>query len=750
MYRNTLAKKPTAKKAPRTADSGHESDELPLAQRPRGDEGEGVGEEEALEDEGEGEAGEGEGEEDEGEEGEGSEEEEMEGEEEEEEKEKQKQRPAKKRARKGGKQVPDEFSKIILAQYKHHAPNADKPFSVLGKYEYTIPGCVPGEYPKLGSNSVEARWNVPMRAIIGLVWKDFTKANPAYLALLSYWMLLAAFKSGSYDWVRRPTTPKQLARVPRTPRKAAEIQETDKGWESKFGCRLLEAKAAAVAAGTPFSNDDVVPTDMEPYLPLAAQLKAASGVQLDSVVRCQDPVGVHQDPVVRCQDPVGQDPVVWCQNPVGQDLVVWCQDPVVWCQNPVGQDPVVRCQDPVDPVSHNPVVRYQDPVEKDTHRRTLYRDTHGLWRLTGKDKVVVPNDSELRNHILHEMHDAVYSGVYFKPGGLLNPLSIPDYRWESVSMDFITKLPSGSHGYDAICVFVDRLSKMVHFVPCREDLKARRFAQLFIDHVYKLHGMPAELISDRGSLFTSVAAREAADAARLVSPRDAAIARLPANIDPASPAAIELINLLEEQAWPEAHTEYPVYLHGRSVTEHEAMLEASLQRMVARNAAADAPLVEEGQLEDDDEEEELDERDTAIQELHASLQAREDVLVAVQARLTALEASQAAVNAGGILRFDLRPTYGRTPLSPRLQRATMFTVRGNGGRSDLGGFSLKRDFQPAWLYPVRSMATRSRIRGLMCSTSNVIKRKFYDRDVSTALNIARIATGPGRPRELNS
>ncbi|KAJ9512670.1 hypothetical protein QJQ45_018830 [Haematococcus lacustris] len=261
--------------APRTADSGHESDELPLAQRPRGDEGEGVGEEEALEDEGEGEAGEGEGEEDEGEEGEGSEEEEMEGEEEEEEKEKQKQRPAKKRARKGGKQVPDEFSKILLAQYKHHAPNADKPFSVLGKYEYTIPGCVPGEYPKLGSNAVEARWNVPMRAIIGLVWKEFTKANPAYLALLSYWMLLAAFKK-SYDWVRRPTTPKQLARVPRTPRKTAEIQKTDEGWETKFGCRLLEAKAAAVAAGTPFSNDDVVPTDMEPYLPLAAQLKAAS------------------------------------------------------------------------------------------------------------------------------------------------------------------------------------------------------------------------------------------------------------------------------------------------------------------------------------------------------------------------------------------------------------------------------------------------------------------------------------------
>ncbi|KAL6745149.1 hypothetical protein V8C86DRAFT_3035840 [Haematococcus lacustris] len=166
---------------------------------------EGEGEEEELEEEDGGEEGEGAEEEDEGEEeGEG---------------EKQKQEPAKKRSRKGRKQVPDEFSKIVHARFRDHAPNADKPFSVLGKYEqhavslwgkfapkyirmwcprsvgqYTIPGCAPGEYPKLGSNSVEARWNVPMRAIIGLICKEFTKANPPYLDLLSYWMLLAAFK----------------------------------------------------------------------------------------------------------------------------------------------------------------------------------------------------------------------------------------------------------------------------------------------------------------------------------------------------------------------------------------------------------------------------------------------------------------------------------------------------------------------------------------------------------------------------
>ncbi|GFH31065.1 hypothetical protein HaLaN_30031 [Haematococcus lacustris] len=53
-----------------------------------------------------------------------------------------------------------------------------------------------------------------------------------------------------------------------------------------------------------------------------------------------------------------------------------------------------------------------------------------------------------------------------------------------------------------------------------------------------------------------------------------------------------------------------------------------------------------------------------------------------------------------------------------------------------------------WLRPVRSIATRSRIRGLMCSTSTGIR--FYDRDVSAALNIRRIAAGPDRPRELSS
>ncbi|KAJ9526427.1 hypothetical protein QJQ45_009906 [Haematococcus lacustris] len=171
----------------------------------------------------------------------------------------------------------------------------------------------------------------------------------------------------------------------------------------------------------------------------------------------------------------------------------------------------------------------------------------------------------------------------------------------------------------------------------------------------------------------AVAAREAADAARLVSPRDAAIARLPANIDPASPAATELINFLEEQAWPEAHTEYPVYLNGRSVTEHEAMLEASLQRMIARNAAAPPVDEEEDQEEGEVDEEEPDERDVTIDQLQSALRAREDTLTAVRAQLTALEASHGAVGAG-VSRAGI-PGLAAPALSPQPSRPPAMQYR---------------------------------------------------------------------------
>ena len=89
-----------------------------------------------------------------------------------------------------------------------------------------------------------------------------------------------------------------------------------------------------------------------------------------------------------------------------------------------------------------------------------------------------------------------------KPLGLLQPLPIPEQPWRSVSMDFIVKLPV-SDGFDSIMVVVDRLTKQAHFVPCREDMDAAATANLYLSHIFKLHGLPGDIVSDRGPQFKS-------------------------------------------------------------------------------------------------------------------------------------------------------------------------------------------------------------------------------------------------------
>jgi hypothetical protein len=89
------------------------------------------------------------------------------------------------------------------------------------------------------------------------------------------------------------------------------------------------------------------------------------------------------------------------------------------------------------------------------------------------------------------------------PAGLLQPLAIPETKWESVSMDFITCLPKTKQGNDAIVVFVDRLSKLIHLQPCKTTITAMEFASVFMWQVFRLHGMPKEIVSDRDSKFVS-------------------------------------------------------------------------------------------------------------------------------------------------------------------------------------------------------------------------------------------------------
>jgi len=89
-----------------------------------------------------------------------------------------------------------------------------------------------------------------------------------------------------------------------------------------------------------------------------------------------------------------------------------------------------------------------------------------------------------------------------QPVGKLMPNLIPEKPWIHISADFITKLPI-AQGYDSILVVVDRLTKMVHFIPTTEKTLAEGLARLFRDNVWKLHGLPKSIVSDRGPQFAA-------------------------------------------------------------------------------------------------------------------------------------------------------------------------------------------------------------------------------------------------------
>ena len=156
-------------------------------------------------------------------------------------------------------------------------------------------------------------------------------------------------------------------------------------------------------------------------------------------------------------------------------------------------------------------------------------------------RIYVPHDTDLKLRILHECHDVPHSGhmgrektfnqvsnefwwphlyrwvanyirsceqcqrVKSSPSGSapLNPLPIPSDCWKSMSLDFFFGLPPDPQHNTGVAVFVDRLSKMVHMAPCRPQITGKETAVLFLDHVFKLHGLPESIISDRDPRFTA-------------------------------------------------------------------------------------------------------------------------------------------------------------------------------------------------------------------------------------------------------
>ena len=90
-----------------------------------------------------------------------------------------------------------------------------------------------------------------------------------------------------------------------------------------------------------------------------------------------------------------------------------------------------------------------------------------------------------------------------RPAGLLQPMKIPESKWEEVGMDFIVGLPRTQRCYDSIWVIVDRLTKVAHFLPVKTTYTGARLVELYMERIVCLHGVLKKIVSDTGTQFTS-------------------------------------------------------------------------------------------------------------------------------------------------------------------------------------------------------------------------------------------------------
>ena len=158
------------------------------------------------------------------------------------------------------------------------------------------------------------------------------------------------------------------------------------------------------------------------------------------------------------------------------------------------------------------------------------------------NKLCVPDDKELKKKLLFEDHNTVFTmhpggnkmyqdfkqfywwkgmkrdvtEYVFKcltcqqvkaehqvPTGLLNPLPIPQWKWDNITMDFISGFPLMQQKHDSVWVIVDRLTKSAHFIPVRIDNSMDRLAELYVNEIVQSHGVPLSIVSDRDPRFTS-------------------------------------------------------------------------------------------------------------------------------------------------------------------------------------------------------------------------------------------------------
>ena len=87
--------------------------------------------------------------------------------------------------------------------------------------------------------------------------------------------------------------------------------------------------------------------------------------------------------------------------------------------------------------------------------------------------------------------------------GLLNPIPIPQWKWDNITMDFVFGFPLTQKKHDSVWVIINKLIKSTHFLPVQLDYSMDRLAELYVNEIVRLHGIPLSIVSDRDPLFIS-------------------------------------------------------------------------------------------------------------------------------------------------------------------------------------------------------------------------------------------------------
>ncbi|KAA3470790.1 DNA/RNA polymerases superfamily protein [Gossypium australe] len=125
-------------------------------------------------------------------------------------------------------------------------------------------------------------------------------------------------------------------------------------------------------------------------------------------------------------------------------------------------------------------------------------DAEGCLRL--KNRICVPKNPKLIRMICNEAHNSrlsIHLAEHQMPSGLLQPILIHEWKWDRVTMDFVSGLPLTPSKTNSIWVIVDRLTKSAHFIPVRTDFSLDKLAELYISQIVRLHGVPISIVSDR-------------------------------------------------------------------------------------------------------------------------------------------------------------------------------------------------------------------------------------------------------------